>query len=148
MNKFHLSYVTIWQSFGSVTLQYGSQLRYNMGIWSLDELTTWIDYISNAFYMVYHLSVILYTLIHVVFNSWIRFTIEALLMHDIQFSSLYFLHASMTCHFDLAKQLLICIIVYTESFSSIGAPKYFSLVTLQYGDMVPWWPKVLNRLYL
>jgi hypothetical protein len=41
----------------------------------------------------------------------------------------------MTYHFGLAKQLLICIIVYMESFSLIGAPKYFSLVTLQYGSL-------------
>jgi hypothetical protein len=106
-----------------------------MGIWFHGDPRSWIVYISNAFYMVYHLSVNLYTIIHVVFNSWIRFTIEALLTAHNLFSSLLSMYTSLTHLFDLAKQLLICIIVYTESFSLIGAPKYFSLVTLQYDSV-------------
>jgi hypothetical protein len=57
----------------------------------------------------------------------------------ILFSSLYSMYTSLMCLFDLAKQLLICITIDAESFSSIGAPKYFSSVTLQYGDMAPGW---------
>ena len=53
----------------------------------------------------------------------------------ILFSSLYSMYTSLMCLFDLAKQLLICITIDAESFSSIGAPKYFSLVTLQYGSV-------------